>query len=524
MLLIFILSVFFIKFSKKVKISFLVALILLIGAGGAVYANKNAPWVKKIPALNRFASISINTRTAQTRLMTWNSAWQGIKDKPVFGWGYENFYLVFNKYFNPEIYEDSGSPVWFDRAHNVFLDKWVMGGTIGFIAYLFLLFYPVYFLVRKFLIKKKLMITSIIFISLIIAYSIQNLFVFDTLVTYIPFIFVLGFINFYAKDFAFKFLENRRFYKAVFVFGAIIFVPILYLVNVKPAKANMDTVKAIRFSVNQDYENSLKYFLKSLSYNTYGNQEYRIKFLESVDSAFLNLKINDPLLREMADKANKEAVVQLQENPRDVANYIAVMKHYNRVYPYNINLLKKVINIFPLAFELSPTRPHIYYELGYAQIYLGRYYFDKGEIEKADEYYDQAMENFQKSIKLNDDVVESYLNVILMSFVSQKEDVTEEYINKMDEMGLPYKKEQHIKQLAEAAFSTKHYNWSIKFYNDLVKINPGSPQYLADLAHVYFYSGQKDMAIETAKKIKKFDIKYEKYVKELISRFSDEKL
>lgn len=70
-----------------------------------VFINKESDWIKKNPILGRITSISVETATAQTRLMTWNSAYQGFKEKPILGYGYENFYQVFDKYFNPKIYK-----------------------------------------------------------------------------------------------------------------------------------------------------------------------------------------------------------------------------------------------------------------------------------------------------------------------------------------------------------------------------------------------------------------------------------
>ncbi|NCF74911.1 MAG: hypothetical protein GWO87_00265 [Xanthomonadaceae bacterium] len=545
------LLVFFTKTNKKIKQAFLLLILILFLFGGFVYFNQNTSFVKNSEFLKRMSSISLNDRTTDTRLMTWSSAWQGIKNKPLFGWGYENFNLVFNKYFNPYIYEDPGSRIWFDRAHNVIFDRAVTGGIIGLLAYVFLIFYPAYFLFKKIIIKKNECfiisffkkyflrkktgqnideernndstdkITAIIFISLIFAYFIQDLFVFDVLVTYIPLVLILGFLSSYDKEFKFKILENKQFYKINFVILLILFLPIIYLVNIKPAEANMTIIKAMKAASSKDFENSYNLFLKALSYNTYGNQEYRIRFAEFVDTMIYKKDKTDAFRRKASLKINEELKKQILEMPNDVANYILLMRHYNRAYIYNINLLNNVIAVSKEAENLSPTRPHIYYERGYAQIYLGNYYSEKGEKGKASEFYKKGIKSFKQAISLNNQVEESYLNLILMLMVSHQTDEINNYLNKMDKLGIKYQKEKSLKRIASAAVATKEYDFAIEFYKKLTKICPDEPKYWIDLSLSYIYKGDKDKAIEIAKKVKSFGANYESQADEFIKKISD---
>ena len=71
--------------------------------------------------------------------MIWNISWQGVKERPILGWGQDNFSFVFTKYYNPQMYAQEP---WFDRSHNVFLDWLVAAGVVGLIAYLYLFLVP----------------------------------------------------------------------------------------------------------------------------------------------------------------------------------------------------------------------------------------------------------------------------------------------------------------------------------------------------------------------------------------------
>ncbi|MBT4277216.1 hypothetical protein HOD96_00505 [Candidatus Falkowbacteria bacterium] len=533
------LTVFFTNTSQKTKKAFTGVLLVAVLFGLTAYFNKEAGWVQENEALRRMTNISLTDRTTETRFMTWNSAWQGVKEKPVLGWGQENFYLVFNKHFNPGIYEDAGSRIWFDRAHNVILDQAVIGGFFGLFAYLFMIFYPVYFFTEKIVRRKsrlralfkvfkrqdsvtdKEKIVAIIFISLFIACFTQNLFVFDNVVTYIPLIFLLSFVSFLDKEVVV--IKNKAVFKGVFIVFLILIIPIIYIVNIKPAQANLDVIRAMKVADKSQagLETSYNLFLRALDKGTYGNQEYRARFVEFVDTMIYKKDGDEFFRREAALKAKDEMIKQIQERPSDVANYIILMRHYNRAYIYDVEFLRDIIeDLFPKALELSPSRPHIYYELGYAQINLGSYYRTREEIEKAEEMFDEGIKNFDKAIEINDRVIESYLNTILMLFVSDKSDQVQKYLNKMDELELKYKKEEFLTRMKSASINTKKYDWTIKFAEELVKVSSDSRQHFIDISLSYICLGEIDKAVEKAEKIKDFGPPYDKQAEEFIKQIT----
>jgi len=53
--------------------------------------------------------------TTESRFIVWNMAWKGFEEHPVLGWGQESFNYVFNKYYNPKLYNQEQ---WFDRTHD----------------------------------------------------------------------------------------------------------------------------------------------------------------------------------------------------------------------------------------------------------------------------------------------------------------------------------------------------------------------------------------------------------------------
>ena len=156
---------------------------------------------------NRILDISPNAASFKTRLLLWKQALVLTKERPILGWGPENFSPAFEKHYRPEF------TVWFDRAHNIFLDYLSQTGILGFLSYLsiFITFYWQFF--KKTLINadKKPMtadkfksaaisnqsavIRSLLF-ALPIAYLVQGIVLFEVLPIYICLFIFLAFANY----------------------------------------------------------------------------------------------------------------------------------------------------------------------------------------------------------------------------------------------------------------------------------------------------------------------------------------
>ena len=173
---------------RKIAIVFLAALLLMIGS---FMAFRDSNFVKNSLVLRRFSDITIGEKTTRSRFMVWNMALQGFKEKPVLGWGQENFNYVFNKYYNPKMYDQEQ---WFDRTHNVFLDWLIAGGILGILSYLLMFFVVVFSLWRKnggnFSVIEKSILTG-----MLAGYFFQNLLVFDNITSYILFFSVMAYVH-----------------------------------------------------------------------------------------------------------------------------------------------------------------------------------------------------------------------------------------------------------------------------------------------------------------------------------------
>ncbi|MEK7624343.1 MAG: O-antigen ligase family protein [Patescibacteria group bacterium] len=188
----------------RLKNTTLIALVILtIAAGTALFYNSRSGGY-------RIFDINFSTQTFQTRLLLWGQSLRIFKERPIFGWGPENFSIALEKHYLPQF------EVWYDRAHNVFFDYLTQTGILGLLSYLgiFATFYWQFFSKTRLNAKQKLLeankqgkgkspITnyqSLIFNSLLfalpVAYLVQGIVLFEILPIYISLFVFLAFANY----------------------------------------------------------------------------------------------------------------------------------------------------------------------------------------------------------------------------------------------------------------------------------------------------------------------------------------
>ena len=168
------------------------ALILLFGfiiSITALLGFKNSTLVKEIgdlhPTASRIVNFTLDDPSMVSRLAAWDSGVTASLDKPLLGWGPENFIVAWGRYFDKSDKVNER----FDQAHNKIVEELTTRGILGLIAYL-----AIWALIAKVLIKNirskntEKQVFILLISSALCAYFFQNLFLFDTLSTYSQFI------------------------------------------------------------------------------------------------------------------------------------------------------------------------------------------------------------------------------------------------------------------------------------------------------------------------------------------------
>lgn len=186
--------------SKKVKAASAIVLIVAVLLGGFMYSIRTAPIMQKL-ALTRFFNITVDNLSTQSRFWSWGSAVEGWQERPIFGWGPENYGRLFDKYFDTRHFlPNQASDTWYDRAHSVFFDYLAETGIVGLLSYfsIFFVFYILFFRKRDEL-EGSNRVNALLF-AMPIAYLIQGLVIFDVLPIYLNLFMFLAFANYKFQE------------------------------------------------------------------------------------------------------------------------------------------------------------------------------------------------------------------------------------------------------------------------------------------------------------------------------------
>lgn len=188
-------GIFYPKKNKPLKIA---AVSLLAAMVLAIYlANTNA-----LPSFlkeNKIAQqviprLSLKTVLDDPRFSAWRVGWRALQEKPILGWGPENFNIGFDKHYDPSLpYISKEWGGWWDRAHNMLLETAVTLGIPGFLVYMAFFGYLFWRLQRiKYALEDKRLIVHGLQATFI-AYFAAVFFFFDSFATYLILFLLVGY-------------------------------------------------------------------------------------------------------------------------------------------------------------------------------------------------------------------------------------------------------------------------------------------------------------------------------------------
>ena len=462
------------KKAIRSKIASASVIVLIIVIGIVFWTNRDSSIVKNNEVLNRLATISLSDVKTQARGYIWPMAVKGALERPLFGWGQENFNYIFNANYEPAMYAQEQ---WFDRAHSVFLDWLVAGGIIGLLAYLAL-----YVLLLTNIWKSSLTVAEkSVLTGLVAGYFIHNIFVFDNIASYVMFFAILGFAD---SQFAGKhrvLFGNRVFQKdtieyVVLPVVIVLFVLTLYSVQYRVIKANTRLITAL-ISCSQNGMPDPALYQKALAVDsTTANQEIREQILNCALRVINAPQAPGPMKQSFFALAMQEIQNQISYAPKDARIYVLGGSFMNGIGQYG-----EAVPLLEKALELSPRKQSIIYDLATSYINLNK------NIDKAVELmkgaYESAKDNSQAKI--------SYATTLISA--DKEKEAKELYKDNPTALITP--------QVAQVYFIKKQYTKAIEIYKALVKENPKDVNYRAQLAQTQFVAGFKYDAIETLRTI-----------------------
>jgi len=475
----FLLGVFYLFFlkNKKIKRLILIGLIIFIILAGFLWLNRDKAWVKEISWVNRITNVSLKSTTVQTRLWSWRSGFEGFKERPILGWGQENFVLAHSKYFDPRHFTSIGSETIWDRAHNIVLEMLTTMGVVGLLSYLSI-FAVIYWLLFKRFKQKRIGTAELgVLGTMLVVYFIHNLFIFDTTANYYIFFLVLGYINFITRPASTTSgVGDAEKNPSIFLIIILLVLAgiLIYKTNIEPLKANYACTRAILAGRGGDNQEAFNKYREALSYKSpQGKYEIRHKLAKFIIQYNSGLKRKENrVIKETLIYAIEKTKKNIEIHPLDYIPYLYVGRMYIIMIGEEEGAGKKAEEYVKGALAINNRNPRVWYELGQAQL-----------SQKKDQ---EAIKSFERALELNPDVRESNWFLGMTYDQADEEEKAVEYIEKAIEKGYNYKDSiSDIMRLVNLYSKLKNYYKVIDLYKVAIAEQPDNSQFYASLAATY---------------------------------------
>lgn len=295
-------------------------------------------------ALYGIIIVSQKTSSLTERFDSWKMGIKVFLEKPMVGYGWENFNLIYDKFYNPKSFVSVTKD--FHNAHNNFVDFLSLSGVFGFLSYILVIF--LFFIAAK---KSK---NSEIFIGLAVAYVSTIFFNFDTFLSWLMFFLTLGYLAKKEEGDNKINLAPAVKYSAFFALAAIIILSLN--LNVQSVFANFYAKKSIKSTTP---ESVIKNFKKSEAFKSYDKASTRIalsNFLAIISRQ--NTPEDSKKIYEYLEPLLTENVKNDGKNPN---NYLILGVFFRDFGAIDKTKLESAGQIFQQAIENNPKKQGFYF-------------------------------------------------------------------------------------------------------------------------------------------------------------------
>jgi tetratricopeptide (TPR) repeat protein len=456
---------------RKLKRTLGLLFVMFIITVGILLIFIDTELIKDDLTLSRFASM-LTSDSVKNRFDLWTMAWNGIKIKPILGWGQENFIGIYT--VNP--ITSMGSHLWMDRAHNIVIEWLTNGGILGLFSYL-AIFGSAFFVLRKAVRAKVLSRgeTEIIIIALVV-YFIQNLFTFDTINTYMIFFALLAYIDncmfndkqLYSASKNSNDINKTKRYISATLAALLCFSFIGYYINYKPINQSRQIVRS-RFSSpeNDSYSVLLGEFNHALSFNTFGDFDVRRSMI-SVSDQIIKIQYFD----------QEGALKFIQATVNELRKEIAIRDYDLEFMTIVITLFNNIAFYEPSFIERSEKLIQKIKLINPEYLMLNMFMADVNILQKD---YESAFTNVKKVVDQNPGKVENQLKLALMAIYASREDDVKEALENIKKIRIsksenivsgrkPFLALVELHQLAQVYREMKHYTKALQHLQEIIDI------------------------------------------------------
>jgi|GEM_PF-4343916 len=497
--------------SRKPGLALLGMMLLAALSAVLLVRNRDSAWVRSRPALHRLASISTRDPSIEFRLLAWQGSFQALRDRPIFGWGLDNYRNAFDRYFPPGILTRFHTEQWADRAHNLLLDVAIPTGLAGLAA-----FSAFYTLLLAFLLRRRPPAQDFegrpAFAALVLGYLLQALSTFDTVNTDAVLYALLAYASCrYSRpraEAAAACAPGRSFrgtpgWKAWAAIAAAAGLGVLaFQASVlRPARANRTLLLATALTKSADPQSratgvayspaAVEMFRRAQDPGTTGRYESRQEFgnyaSELLQESSLPPAAKVELVREAVEMLDRS----IGEDPRNARHYLYRATLVNRALPLLVQhdpalartLAEQNVALMEGAEALSPTRAQVYFEKGASLRALGR--------------ADECVAAFERSLNLNPQLREPNLELLGAYIEAGSLEEAAAQWRKIKEAGFRLERSDYDR-IITLYDGKRQYAAMAELYKEQLAQNPDDVTLLPRLAAVYRSLGETELARRTA--------------------------
>lgn len=465
------------KILKKISLSVLAAAVLF---SGAFLLTRHSPAWQKIPGFDRVATISLSDSTTQTRLITWGVAVKSFQERPILGFGWENFKYPFDKNYDPRLLKYGFSETYWDKPHNIIFEYLVNIGIIGLLSYLGVILGACYIAAKKTAGKApdNFDLARPFILGALIAYFAQNLVAFDTFGPYIMFFIFLAFLNKISEgDIQDAKPESKKTIVLLPILAAAVFISGAYA-NISVLNASNAQFWFSNYFINQAPDQALAAYAQTQNgFNPYADSARRDFLDVSVQMYGQNIL---PEPEKNLVKAVAAGEENIKTNPNDYYNYFdladKITDIYNSsgIFSKHPEMLSKAENAIKQAIAISPNRQENYYGLAKLDIVKGN--------------KQAAADAFAKAASLAPDVGDPYFFYGLLLLEAGDIQGGFKELDRAYSLGREPKTAREYKILANFYGDAGQYDKSIDYYKGAINLDPEDIDARFKLGLVYYYS------------------------------------
>lgn len=467
------------RFGKRV-FAYIVLLVIL---AAVIISFTSAEFIIMDRTISRFASI-FSDSAVETRFDAWKMALKGIKERPILGWGQENFISLYTLVPIPFTEEQA----WVDRAHNILIDWLVNAGFIGLVSYLAIYGSAITVLAKAVRIKTVQKNEAVVVIIAIIVYFMQNLFTFDTINTYLVFFVLLAYIdNIDLADrsarleYGHRPVEKPAIYLGLTCMALISFILTAYFVNYKPIRQVQITKQSsIVPSDREAYAHLLYNFKTALSYNTFGDTYTRLR-MAAVEGIYVRKFFNNKESLIFIQSAAEELYEGISRNRNDLMYLSNVIDFYQMMTVYDPSFIGRTEALINACLRLNPKYERLY-------VMLSDLYILKKD-------YEGAFDAVERAIATNSQNDVLQIKFALTAILTKREDVASMAIEKTKYIRTGRKNRSNGKRqmfsldelysFAQAYREVNNYDRALDYYKEMLNMMPLDAKLHYEIAEIY---------------------------------------